>query len=82
MGSGNPESADAIIARGSNVFVADTLSVQNKKQCDQLGVSWVACRDNEGYKRFKLVLDRYGIPYTDYQGNIEEDLPAILDEIL
>ena len=56
MGQGNPESADAIIARGSHVFVADTLSLQNKNQCDQLNVSWVACRDENGYKRFAKVL--------------------------
>ena len=82
MGQGNPESADAIIARDSNVFVADTLSQQNKNQCDQLGVSWVACRDTEGYKRFKLALEKFGIPYTDYNGNLDEDLPKILDELL
>lgn len=81
MGQGNPESADAIIARDSNVFVADTLSQQNKNQCDQLGVSWVACRDANGYKRFKDVLVRFDIPFEDYTGNLEEDLDAILDEI-
>lgn len=81
MGQGNPESADAIIARDSNVFVADTLSQQNKNQCDQRGVSWVACRDNNGYRRFKLALDKYGIPYKDYNGNLEYDLPIILDEL-
>lgn len=82
MGQGNPESADAIIARDSNVFVADTLSQQNKNQCDQLGVSWVACRDPEGYKKFKLTLEKIEIPYTDYNGNLDEDLPQILDELL
>lgn len=81
MGQGNPESADAIIARGTNLFVADTLSQQNKNQCDQLGISWVACRDTNGYRRFKDALDRFGIPYTDYIGNIEDDLERILDEI-
>lgn len=81
MGQGNPESADAIIARGSNVFVADTLSQQNKNQCDQLNVSWVACRDENGYKRFAKVLQRFNIPYTDYNGNLDEDLPKILDTI-
>ena len=81
MGQGNPESADAIIARDSQVFVADTLSQQNKNQCDQLGVSWVACRDINGYERFALVLDRFEIPYTPFSGDIEKVLPAILDEI-
>lgn len=82
MGQGNPESADAIIARGSHVFVADTLSPQNKNQCDNLGVSWVACRDENGYRRFAQVLERFEIPYTEYDGNLEEDLPYILDTII
>ncbi|GAB6959261.1 hypothetical protein JCM15754A_05960 [Prevotella aurantiaca JCM 15754] len=82
MGQGNPESADAIIARGSHVFVADTLSQQNKNQCDQLNVSWVACRDENGYKRFAQVLQRFDIPFTEYNGNLEEDLPEILDSII
>ena len=81
MGKGNPESADAVIARDSNVFVADTLSQQNKNQCDQLGISWVALRDKEGYKCFKLALERFGIPHTDYNGNLDMDLPKILDEL-
>lgn len=79
MGQGNPESADVIIARGSNVLVADTLSKQNKNQCDELGVCWVACRDKNGFRRFKLVLDKFGIPYTDYKGNLNEDLTRILN---
>jgi len=81
MGKGNPESADAIIARDTNVFVADTLSQQNKNQCDQLGVSWVALRDKEGYKRFGLTLGKLGIPHIDYKGNLDVDLPRVLDEL-
>lgn len=81
MGQGNPESADAIIARESDVFVADTLSEQNKNQCDQLDVCWVACRDPKGYKNFTKALDKFDIPYTDYQGDLEEDLPKILEDI-
>lgn len=81
MGKGNPESADAIIARNSDVFVADTLSQQNKNQCDELNISWIALRDKDGYKRFKLALERFEIPHTDYDGNLDEDLPRILDEL-
>lgn len=82
MGQGNPESADAIMARDSDVFVADTLSVQNKNQCDALGVSWVALKDPNGYKRFKLVLERFGIPYVDYNGDLATDLDSILNKLL
>jgi len=38
MGQGNPESADAIIARDSQVFIADKLSPLNISQLDSLGV--------------------------------------------
>ena len=82
MGKGNPESADAIIARNSDVFVADTLSQQNKNQCEELNISWIALRDKDGYKRFKSALERFEIPHVDYNGNLDEDLPRILDELL
>jgi hypothetical protein len=82
MGKGNPESADAIIARDSNVFVADTLSQQNKNQCDKLGINWVALRDADGYKRFGIVLQTLNIPYVSYNGDLNVDLPIILEEII
>lgn len=81
MGKGNPESADAIIARDSSLFVADTLSEQNKRQCDQLGVCWVLLKENEGYKRIRQAFDKFRIPYTDYNGNLDKDLPLILDKL-
>ena len=79
MGKGNPESADAVIARYTNVFVGDTLSQQNKNQCDQLGVYWVALRDRNGYQRFGEALQALGIPHQPYNGNLDDDLPEILD---
>jgi hypothetical protein len=82
MGKGNPESADAIFARKSNIFVADTLSQQNKDQADELGVSWVELRREEGYKRLAKAFDRFYIPYTDYSGNLDQDLDSILNEII
>lgn len=81
MGQGNPESADAIIARSSDVFVADTLSQQNKNQCEQLGISWVACRDENGFRRFKNVLEKFEIPFVDYEGDLDSDLDEILEQI-
>ena len=81
MGKGNPESADAVIARNTDVFIADTLSEQNKNQCDSLGINWVALRDKEGYKKFKDILEMYDIPHTDYQGNLSDDLPQILESL-
>lgn len=57
MGKGNPESADAVIARESKVFVADKLSETNKKQLDSLKVEWVELRNKDGYRKFKKTLE-------------------------
>ena len=46
MGKGNPESADAVIARDSDIFVADTLSDQNKKQLKSLNVEYLELKNN------------------------------------
>jgi hypothetical protein len=81
MGKGNPESADAIFARKSDIFIADTLSQQNKNQAEELKVNWVALRDENGYKKFGEILQILNIPHKDYNGNLEEDLPKIMEEI-
>jgi len=81
MGKGNPESADAIFARKSDVFIADTLSQQNKNQAEELNVNWVALRDKDGYKKFGEILNKLDIPHKDYKGNLDVDLPRILEEI-
>lgn len=82
MGKGNPEVADAVIARESTVFIADKLSDTNKSQLDSLNVNWVELRTEDGFKRFKNVLEKLEIPFTDYNGNLEEDLELLFDEIL
>lgn len=81
MGKWNPESADAIIARNTDIFIADTLSQQNKNQCEQLGIHWVALRDQDGFKKFKYILDSLNIPHTDYNWDLERDLSLVLDEL-
>ncbi len=80
MGKGNPESADAVIARASKVFVADTLSQTNIKQLDSNNIEWVHLRTKDGYRRFAKVLKNLGIPYKDYQGNIEDDIEKIIEK--
>ncbi len=82
MGRGNPESADAIFARESNVFVADKLSDLNKQQADKLNVKWVELRDENGYKRFGKILEELAIPYSEFNGNLDKYLDKILTELL
>lgn len=81
MGKGNPESADAVIARNSDVFVADKLSVMNKKQLNSRKVEWVELRGKDGYKRFNNALKNLGIPHTDFKGDANDNLDNILDDI-
>ena len=82
MGKGNPEGADAVHARSSQVFVADKLSDLNKEQLDESGIHWVELRDENGYKRFEQVLTNISIPCQPFEGDIQRALDKILPAIL
>jgi len=82
MGRGNPESADAVIARDSKIFVADKLSDTNKSQLDSLKVEWVELRSEGGYKKFKNVLENLKIPHKEFTGNLDKGIDKILIELL
>ena len=67
MGSGNPESADMVIARNSDVFVADTLSTQNKNQLNRLGVLWLELKNHSTLdilNQFKTILEKLNVPFA------------------
>ena len=81
MGKGNPESADAVIARDSKIFVADKLSDTNKRQLNSLGVHWVELRSSEGFKRFKDLLDHFLIPHGDLKKDLRNQVDAALNQI-
>ncbi len=81
MGKGNPESADAIIARASEVFIADTLSDLNKEQLTGRGVKWVELYSPNGYEKFSRVLRELNIPYTEFNGDVNSRLQEIFQEI-
>lgn len=81
MGKGNPESADAVIARDSSVFVADKLSDQNKAQLDSLNVKWVELRSDEGFRRFRDILREFDIPYNELKSNLDDEINKITTEI-
>lgn len=78
MGKGNPESGDAVIARSSKVFVADTLSQTNIRQLNSLNVQWVHLKTENGYRRFATVLKNLKIPHKNYSGNLEKDIGGII----
>lgn len=81
MGRGNPESADAVIARDSKVFIADKLSETNKKQLDSLNIQWVELRSNNGFEKFASVLKELQIPYQPLETPIEKTLNDIFKKI-
>lgn len=82
MGKGNPESADAVIARDSNIFIADKLSNQNKAQLEELGVQWVELRSDEGFRRFAEVLKNLDIPHEELGEDLNSELTKVLKEVM
>lgn len=81
MGKGNPEGADAALARGSKVFIADKLSNKSKKLLDDRKIEWVELKSKEGYRRFKQILEKLGIPHTKEDSFSKARLEAIWNEI-
>ena len=66
MGKGNPESADATIARDSDIFVADTLSQQNCNQLSDRGVEYLVLKDNKDILlNFSKILKKLDIPFDE-----------------
>ncbi len=81
MGKGNPESADAVIARDSSLFVADKLSPLNKNQLDSRKVHWVELQSGQAVQQFGDVLTELNIPHKKPK-NIDLELDKILNKIL
>jgi hypothetical protein len=81
MGKGNPESADAVIARDSVVFIADTLSSQNKRQLSQRGVRWVELSQPNGFMKFYDVLITLGVPCQPFTGDLAASLEAVFSQM-
>ena len=66
MGKGNPESADMVIARDSDIFIADTLSEQNKNQLSQRKIYWLELKNHSREDiilQFKNILAALNIPF-------------------
>ncbi|BDQ27729.1 hypothetical protein HHE02_13810 [Helicobacter heilmannii] len=66
MGKSNLECADAVMARKSHIFVADTLSEQNKNQLTAWGVEFLELKSNgDCVGDFRGILKRLEITYKD-----------------
>ena len=66
MGRGNPESADVIFARDTRLFIADTLSEQNKNQFRANNVEFLELKGNKNIVgEFKAILERLNIPMEE-----------------
>ena len=64
MGKGNPESADVIIARDTNILIADVLSDQNRAQLENLGIEYLTLKNNKNLiGDFKTILKKFNIPH-------------------
>lgn len=64
MGKGNPESADVIFARDTDIFIADTLSEQNKKQLKSNNIYFLELKDKnqkDTISEFKKIMKKIGI---------------------
>ena len=65
MGKGNPESADATIARDSDIFVADTLSQQNKNQLKSRNIKYLVLKNNKNIiSDYKEILIKLELPHN------------------
>lgn len=81
MGKGNPESADAVIARDSHIFIADTLSTSNKIQLESLSVEWIELSSDNGILKFNEVFKKLSIPYVAVSSITSDKIRSIKSKI-
>ncbi|OOC26585.1 CfrBI family restriction endonuclease [Helicobacter pylori] len=67
MSKGNPESADAVIARDTDIFIAYALSEQNKQQLENLNIVYLELKNNSNIlSDFKKLCKRLDIPLINH----------------
>ncbi len=81
MGKGNPESADSAIARRSNIFIAQTLSDNNKRQLINRGHHWIELGAPDGYKRMHTVFSYLNVPCAPFHGDLDSALDVIIPQV-
>jgi hypothetical protein len=83
LGKGNPESADAPLAREVQVFIADTISDKMKAQLDSRGILWMELRGAQDWQKFAEILNKLGIPHKPVpQGKEKEWLERCLNAVM
>lgn len=89
MGKGNPESLKSALVRireakddgKSFIFVADTLSDENREDLIDSGALWVELNVESGYRNFARVLKALKIPHKPPAGNLSKAVDRILAEL-
>ncbi len=89
MGKGNPESLKSALVRireakdegKSFIFVADTLSAENREDLIDSGALWVELNVENGHRSFARVLEALKIPYKPVTGNLSKAVDRILAEL-
>lgn len=82
LGKGNPESADAALAREAKVFVADTISETMKQELSEKGILWMELRGANDWKQFADILQSLEVPHQPIpEGNETEWLSKCLDAV-
>lgn len=67
-GKGNPESYDAVVARNTDIFIADAISEQAKNHLDSLNIKWLELKNKQQkdiIKDFKIILKDLEIPFRN-----------------
>lgn len=83
MGKGNPESADAAMARYTQILIANKISDSQKEELNRKGILWLETQGNNNLLRdFSDILYKSGIPFTSFEGNYKEHIDEYLDEVL
>ena len=50
-------------------------------KCNQIEINLAELSNKNGFRRFKLALEKLDIPHKEYKGDLDGDLPGVLDEL-
>ncbi|MFW9971909.1 MAG: CfrBI family restriction endonuclease [Candidatus Odinarchaeota archaeon] len=83
MGKGNPESADAAMARYTHIFIANKISDTQKAELKENKILWIETQgNNKLLEDFSKILKELEIPNSPFNGKYTEHIDEYLDPIL